>query len=559
MSVDSINVYVRIIPNADITNDTTDYRVDSAYSFALDITDDLQTLSTNSAPPGDLNQGLLYVPDLLYGDPCINASRPYIPANVTRQANLPPTNDYALIALAPWISRNCTLGYLAAARRDPARAFIFYLTNRDSDDEDPPPISDPAWSLQDGGSWKSANKYPVYAISSHRGGMLMHQLSAYSGNMTNVPYGHELTEIYQDSRDYARLYTEIRISSGTFPGLWAFLLIVLGVLIVVIIGVSLLMRWIQHRRRQVLRQRIASGEVDLEALGIKRITVPQEHLNNFPLFIYIADPNRPESSASSHSMGEHRKGQPQQDNRKSSENVEALRSEKDEKSHGLPSVGQDHQDLGGIQLHDLQHRELSFAQYTCPICLDEFVSHKTALRELPCGHAFHPGCVDSFLTDSSSLCPMCKKSVLPRGYCPPKITNVMVRRERIIRRMRERVVVEDDGAHPFNPTHRRPSILRAGLGWPISPQPVRIARTASTIARPGQRSEEEPVGAGMSTVSVLISSVPEENSEARRAWARRRANAMLGISRTVEEEEQEAAARTPAWRKVLAAVFPGFH
>ena len=306
------------------------------------------------------------------------------------------------------------------------------------------------------------------------------------------------------------------------------------------------MRWIQHRRRQVLRQRIASGEVDLEALGIKRITVPQEHLNNFPLFIYIADPNWPESSASSHSMGEHRKGQPQQDNRKSSENVEALRSEKDERSHGLPSVGQDHQDLGGIQLHDLQHRELSFAQYTCPICLDEFVSHKTALRELPCGHAFHPGCVDSFLTDSSSLCPMCKKSVLPRGYCPPKITNVMVRRERIIRRMRERVVVEDDGAHPFNPTHRRPSILRAGLGWPTSPQPVRIARTASTIARPGQRSEEEPVGAGMSTVSVPISSVPEENSEARRAWARRRANAMLGISRTVEEEEQEAAARTPA-------------
>lgn len=184
----------------------------SAYSFALDITDDLQTLSTNSAPPGDLNQGLLYVPDLLYGDPCINASRPYIPANVTRQANLPPTNDYALIALAPWISPNCTLGYLTAARRDPARAFIFYLTNRDSDDEDPPPISDPAWSLQDGGSWKSANKYPVYAISSHRGSMLMHQLSAYSGNMTNVPYGHELTEIYQDSRDYARLYTEIRIS-----------------------------------------------------------------------------------------------------------------------------------------------------------------------------------------------------------------------------------------------------------------------------------------------------------------------------------------------------------
>jgi hypothetical protein len=58
------------------------------------------------------------------------------------------------------------------------------------------------------------------------------------------------------------------------------------------------------------------------------------------------------------------------------------------------------------------------------------------LRELPCTHIFHAACVDPFLTTHSSLCPLCKKSALPTGYVPKTITNVMVRRERQVRRLR---------------------------------------------------------------------------------------------------------------------------
>ncbi len=60
----------------------------------------------------------------------------------------------------------------------------------------------------------------------------------------------------------------------------------------------------------------------------------------------------------------------------------------------------------------------------------------TTIRELPCLHFLHPKCIDSFLSNNSSLCPMCEKSTLPLGYCPVKITNTMVTREHAIRRMR---------------------------------------------------------------------------------------------------------------------------
>jgi hypothetical protein len=83
-------------------------------------------------------------------------------------------------------------------------------------------------------------------------------------------------------------------------------------------------------------------------------------------------------------------------------------------------------------------RSTPYSQPVCPICLDDFIHNSTQVRELPCAHIFHPECIDGFLKDNSSLCPMCKKSSLPVGYCPVNVTNIMVRRERLVRRMRAR-------------------------------------------------------------------------------------------------------------------------
>ena len=177
-------------------------------SFHTEIDSDIRTLSTNGVTSSDDIDGFLYVPDLNPSDPCVETSKPYVPANVTRQGNL-PTKDYDLVALAPWISANCTLSYLAAARSDPARAFIFYRP--DHHDDRPPPINDASWTLNDGGQWKSRNRYPVYAVSGQTGDLLMTHLARYSGNLTEVEQGHELAEWF-DPRDYARLYADIPTS-----------------------------------------------------------------------------------------------------------------------------------------------------------------------------------------------------------------------------------------------------------------------------------------------------------------------------------------------------------
>lgn len=49
--------------------------------------------------------------------------------------------------------------------------------------------------------------------------------------------------------------------------------------------------------------------------------------------------------------------------------------------------------------------EPSGAADECPICLDPCSG---LLRRLPCGHAFHAGCVDNWLQCCNNSCPVCK-------------------------------------------------------------------------------------------------------------------------------------------------------
>ena len=47
---------------------------------------------------------------------------------------------------------------------------------------------------------------------------------------------------------------------------------------------------------------------------------------------------------------------------------------------------------------------------TCAICMEEF-KDKDQTRILPCKHLFHPQCIDPWLIERSSMCPLCKQSV----------------------------------------------------------------------------------------------------------------------------------------------------
>ncbi|CEP11106.1 hypothetical protein [Parasitella parasitica] len=49
----------------------------------------------------------------------------------------------------------------------------------------------------------------------------------------------------------------------------------------------------------------------------------------------------------------------------------------------------------------------------CAICLEDFVTGKNDIRILPCGHGFCVLCIDPWLTQKSTMCPICKWDCLP--------------------------------------------------------------------------------------------------------------------------------------------------
>lgn len=399
----------------------TDSPQQSQLAYEERLTSNLTTLTTTNADTLDgVIQGLLYVPDLDDNEYCDKQQYDFIPKNVTRRDNLPPTN-YNLIALAPWFSIDCTLAYLASARTDPIRAFVFYKPNNSSNK--PQDANSPVWNLEDGGAWVKTNKYPIFAISGKEGYNMMEQLSLYSGHIADIPHGDEINSLYgPNPKDYVRVWTELTLENDSdIPALWAFFLIVIGALAFVIIGVSCTMHLIQRRRRASLKRRVESGEVDLEAMGIKRLTVPITHIREFPLFTYNADPESigpprtPGSTRGSRSSRRH--------DQRSIRSTTSVRSKRG-------SVGRDGDTTATND------------QPSCHICLVKFQHRRTIIKELSCGHIFHPECIDEFLSQNSSLCPMCKHSMMPQGYSP-RITNGMVRREKALRRLRERVDFDD--------------------------------------------------------------------------------------------------------------------
>lgn len=585
------------VPTTIIRNITA---LSSQVAYEERIGTNLTTLTTTNADTlqGTI-QGLLYVPDIQGNPACDSVQYDFIPYNVTRRANLPP-RDYNLIALAPWFRMDCTLAYLAAARFDPIRAFIFYKPNNSSNK--PQDVDSPVWDLDDDGAWKKANQFPVFAIPGINGQTMMTQLSKYSGNVTEIPHGEEINDLYgPNPRDYVRVWTELEMTNpSNIPALWTFFLIVIGALLLIIAGVSLTMHFIQRRRRISLRRRVESGEVDLEASGIKQLTVPESHVKGFPLYTYQFEPDMisapPTPISSSIPMSPH--------------SVRSSRTGRRHRHHDSRSVISDIRPPGSIRsqrssLAGSVDTTATNFQPHCQICLVRYEHRKTIIKELPCGHIYHPECIEEFLTHNSSLCPMCKHCMLPRGYSP-KITNAMVRRERALRRLRGIVDLDDSSvgsgetkikawskrlftpsttAPPRTPSEvpmtpiKQPKIPRDQPDTPSSIAPERTESTAPTETTAPSISPDQP-------------SPPQEPSKAittrpprpRRTRPRRLKlmptqpeNAELGTvspggrnspSSFARERMREIAAKNapfddpdqqrPKWLRAISHVFPGF-
>ena len=382
----------------------------------------------------------------------------------------------------------------------------------------PPPVSDEVWNLNDGGRWKSENKYPVYAIPGVDGAIIMEQLAQYSGNTSSPKVQDILTQEHLDRTDYVRLYTTFGLSGGSnLPTLWAFLLIVLAIVLFIIFLISLLMHYYQRRNRRALERRIRSGEVDLETLGIKRLRVPQEAVDNLPTFIYV--PSESESIISD-------------------EHVDPI-SQAPLESAVPVSSAPDH---------------IRWSQPKCPICLEDYVPHKTTVRSLPCHHIYHPECIDRFLLGNSSLCPICKAKVISQEqdvYTNEPVTNAMVRYERRARRVRlarEMTQAQSGGVETQAGGSIRPfTNLRrvCGRDRRIFSAPSAAPTTSQIeMAEVGNRAVSSPVAASNPEMSP-IPATPPADADLRREWMSRRISILVGRQPTLEEVEAERQARMP--------------
>ena len=446
----------------------------------------------------------------------------YVPNNVTRIRDL-PTKEYLYLALAPWFSAACTKSYLAAARAvQGIEGLIFYIPSNST--STPPPIADGVWNLNDGGRWKSENKYPVYAIPGVDGAIIMQQLAQYSGNASNPKAEYILAHEKMEHTDYVRLYTTFGLNGGSnLPTLWAFLLIVLAVVLFIIFLTSLSMHYYQRRNRRALERRIQNGEVDLETLGIKRLRVPQIAVNNLPSFIFVPNesgsnqPNEPGNSTSQGPSGS-----------------------------AVPASSTSDRTVWG--------------EKHCPICLDDFIPHETTVRSLPCRHIYHPGCIDKFLLDSSSLCPVCKARVAPldqNSYIHGPVTNAMVRHERRARRlrlareMRQAQAARGETQREEN-TGRLSNFRRTcGRDRRVFSAP-NAAPTTSQIemAEVGNRAVSSPLAASNPEASAMQTRPPAD-AGLRREWMSGRVSALVGHQPTLEEAEAEREARMPACKSSL--------
>ena len=324
---------------------------------------------------------------------------------------------------------------------------------------------------------------------------------------------------------------------------------------------------LQRRRRNALRRRVENGEVDLETLGIKRMNVPQSELDKMPLYTFDQAPTTEVPTAANlASIPETKPTTAPSEGSFEARDVQKTATTKDETQ--LDSE---------VPVSETAASRQQFSQTTCAICLDDFVSGTTSVRELPCHHIFHPECVDVFLREHSSTCPVCKKSTLPEGFCPPIITNAMVRREQLLRRLRERRAAGTTRRLTSSlapDQHQSSSQMQdsTALGFVAAWRERFHGRTTDATSGTSnidveavpsvELSEINPPQRPRSTLfssqrASVIALQSETDPQRRRELARQRAIANLTQQAAAREQDiQQEQQRLPIWRRAIGKVFP---
>lgn len=430
-----------------------------------------------------------------------------IPNNVTTFLD---SEDWPTIAIFPWTSESCAQAYLDHLSTHPAGAVFTFLP--DLSITVVPDASNSSWSLGGNNSWQESWHWPTLAFTAASMQPILTEMSYYSGNMSDAPYGPNLTENY-GSYNLPRLFAQFTVPIHKSFGWPVGGGITGGILFLLVVG--MLYTWtLRWQRMRSFQRRLERGEIDLEALGIKKTNVPQKVIDEMPLFTFTASSpiSKPGNVAD-------------------------------------PAISLKQED--GLSTPFATPRSAAemfsqSSQTTCPVCLDDFANGETSVRELPCKHIFHPECIDLYLRDTSSLCPMCKKSALPLGYCPVKITHFMVEHERSVREQRL------PSASSFGTRHAaRGSTFAPGPGAPLHGDVEMTAIDSDsqvTLAQEINQTGPHNVPAEVTHGGVA----------ARRAWHRERlAQQQEQVFAAASENVRRTIANRPRWRRIVQPIAPG--
>jgi hypothetical protein len=66
--------------------------------------------------------------------------------------------------------------------------------------------------------------------------------------------------------------------------------------------------------------------------------------------------------------------------------------------------------VDAFPLASFQKESSSECNETCPICIDEYHDGES-VKVLPCGHIYHPLCIEPWFLAKSTACPLCKADV----------------------------------------------------------------------------------------------------------------------------------------------------